>query len=73
MDRTKLIITLAAAIGVAGCQSDENSPEMGAVAPKPKPEIIQKMPEQLRDQMKNAESGMQRQVQQMESAAKAGR
>lgn len=50
---------------LAGCGADENSPEMGAVAPKPNPDVVRQMPPELQQQMKNAESGLQRQAQEM--------
>jgi hypothetical protein len=50
---------------LVGCGADENSPEMGAVAPKPNPDVVRQMPPELQQQMKNAESGLQRQAQEM--------
>ncbi len=42
--------------GLAGCGSDQNSPEMGAVPPKPDPNVVSKMPESVRQQMSAAPS-----------------
>ncbi|MCX7800769.1 MAG: hypothetical protein N2109_10555 [Fimbriimonadales bacterium] len=38
---------------LAGCQ-DPNSPDMGAVPPKPNPEVLNRLPEDVRRQMEGA-------------------
>lgn len=39
---------------LAACSGEENSPEMGAVPPKPDARIAAKLPPEIQAQMKNA-------------------
>lgn len=74
MARTSLVCALLGSLlVVAGCSSDNNSPEMGAVPPKPNPNVVKQMPAELQEQMKNAESGMKQQAQEQGSMAKSGK
>ncbi len=50
---TKLGIGVLVVALTVGCQ-DENSPDMGAVPPKPRPEVLQQLPESARNQMQGA-------------------
>lgn len=45
-------------LSVAGCNSDsDNSPSMGAVPPKPNPNMNSKLPQAVRDQIAKAKPG----------------
>jgi len=66
MAKISVSIAFASCLGaLVGCGADENSPEMGAVAPKPNPDVVRQMPPEIQEQMKNAEGGLQRQAQEM--------
>ncbi len=52
-----------------GCGQNENSPEMGAVAPKPNPEVIESLPQDVKDKMQG--QGADPQAEAMRKAAAA--
>lgn len=62
------LATLSALVTM-GCGPDENSPEMGAVAPKPNPDVINNLPQEVRDKMQN--QGADPQAEAMAKAAEA--
>lgn len=43
--------TLLVAFCLFGCNKEENSPDMGAVAPKPKADMMNKLPPEVREKM----------------------
>lgn len=62
MAQTKLVglLPLGGAIlllGLAGCATDDNSPSMGAVPPKPNPNMNAQLPPEVREQISHAKPG----------------
>lgn len=48
-----LCLAAFALLVTMGCGPDENSPEMGAVAPKPNPDVINNLPQDVKDRMQS--------------------
>lgn len=75
MAKTRIWIVALGLWSVAGCQ-DQNSPDMGAVPPKPRPEVIRQIPESARSQIEGAKerekAAAQEMGSRMPSAAQTG-
>lgn len=67
---SRVIVALLVLVAVAGCGKDENSPDMGAVPPKPNPDMMSKLPPEVRAQAQNAQQGSRAQADDMGSKLK---
>lgn len=74
MARTSLLSIVVLGFVIAtGCNKENNSPDMGAVPPKPNPDVVKNMPPQLQEQMKNVDSGLKQQVNDMGKTPNTGK